>query len=87
MVGLYICEYGRFLVIRCSLPPPPKFEGVLEPNERLMAAYRLLENQVRGPESIIVDQGQVQGHSRSKVRFSVCVCGVSFGMDDVTRRV
>ena len=50
-------EISYFLLFPSSLPTPQKFEGVLEPNERLTSAYKLFEGQLRGPESIVIDGG------------------------------
>lgn len=38
-----------------SLPPPPQWTGALTPNDKLSQAEKVLENQVRGPESIVRD--------------------------------
>ena len=42
----------------CRLPDPPAFEGVLEPNNILHKAERIFENELSGPESIVVDGGK-----------------------------
>ena len=42
----------------CRLPNPPAFEGVLEPNNILHKAERIFENELSGPESIVVDGGK-----------------------------
>lgn len=38
-----------------TLPEPPEFEGVLEPNNLLQKSERIFENEISGPESIVVD--------------------------------
>uniref|UniRef100_A0A914EBF4 Strictosidine synthase conserved region domain-containing protein n=1 Tax=Acrobeloides nanus TaxID=290746 RepID=A0A914EBF4_9BILA len=38
-----------------SIPPPPKFEGPLALNKKLQGAELLLKDQVKGPESLIVE--------------------------------
>lgn len=40
------------------LPEPPKFEGALEPNNLLQKSERIFENEISGPESIVVDGGE-----------------------------
>ena len=57
MIILHEINYFVFPPFPFSLPTPQKFEGVLEPNERLTSAYKLFEGQLRGPESIIIDGG------------------------------
>ena len=43
----------------CSLPDPPPLEGPLKPNNHLHIAERLYEGQVLGPESIVIDHGEL----------------------------
>lgn len=40
------------------LPEPPKFEGALEQNNLLQKSERIFENEISGPESIVVDGGE-----------------------------
>lgn len=47
-IVLYI--YNRF-------PEAPAFEGVLEPNDILSKAQLLYQNEVLGPESIVIKGG------------------------------
>lgn len=42
-----------------SLPPGPQFTGALAPNTKLQGAELLLKDQVKGPESLIVEDGTI----------------------------
>ncbi|VDN00359.1 unnamed protein product [Thelazia callipaeda] len=44
---------------QCELPKPPRLEGVLEVNEILTKAEYILKDKIFGPESIIVDEGEI----------------------------
>ena len=42
-----------------SLPAPPKLEGKLAPNTHLAKASYLLEDYIKGPESLLVEGGKL----------------------------
>ena len=41
------------------LPPGPQFTGALAPNTKLQGAELLLKDQIKGPESLIVEDGTI----------------------------
>lgn len=41
----------------CSLPEPPEWTGPLTPNDKLTHAEHIYENKVKGPESIVYNEG------------------------------
>ena len=52
-----LINWTNVILDMCSLPDPPRLEGLLKPNNHLHIAERLYEGQVLGPESIVFDHG------------------------------
>lgn len=54
----FIIRYLSLIGFIDRLPEPPEFEGALEPNNLLQRSERIFENEISGPESIVVDGGE-----------------------------
>ena len=59
----------KFFVTFCRLPDPPELSGPYEPNDILKYAERLYSGKLQGPESIVVDGGELSYKIRLSASF------------------